>query len=202
MNTLSIKACLVALTIAFSLPTSAATVSSLSDDFNSLSTNLNYNSFSNWDVVNGTVDAIQQGNQWGINCFGNTGGCVDLDGSTSNAGDMISKDGFFAGTYTLVFSLSGNQRQHRPDSLVVSLGSYSENFILNAGAVWGTFTRVVTVAADGSKLSFSHAGGDNVGIMLDNVSVSAVPIPAAAFMFAPALLGFLGLRRRAKNTSI
>jgi len=27
-----------------------------------------------------------------------------------------------------------------------------------------------------------------------------VPIPAAAFMFAPALLGFLGLRRRAKNT--
>jgi hypothetical protein len=28
---------------------------------------------------------------------------------------------------------------------------------------------------------------------------SAVPIPAAAFMFAPALLGFLGLRRKAKN---
>jgi len=28
-----------------------------------------------------------------------------------------------------------------------------------------------------------------------------VPIPAAAFMFAPALLGFLGLRRRAKNTA-
>ncbi|HHA19654.1 MAG TPA: hypothetical protein ENK70_08120, partial [Methylophaga sp.] len=27
-----------------------------------------------------------------------------------------------------------------------------------------------------------------------------VPIPAAAFMFAPALLGFMGLRRRAKNT--
>ena len=29
-------------------------------------------------------------------------------------------------------------------------------------------------------------------------SVSEVPIPAAAFMFAPALLGFMGLRRRAK----
>lgn len=27
-------------------------------------------------------------------------------------------------------------------------------------------------------------------------NVSAVPIPAAAFLFAPALLGFLGLRRR------
>lgn len=32
------------------------------------------------------------------------------------------------------------------------------------------------------------------------VGVSEVPIPAAAFMFAPALLGFMGLRRRAKVT--
>lgn len=29
--------------------------------------------------------------------------------------------------------------------------------------------------------------------------VSAVPIPAAALLFAPALLGFIGLRRKAKN---
>ena len=31
------------------------------------------------------------------------------------------------------------------------------------------------------------------------VELSQVPIPAAAFMFAPALLGFLGLRRRSKQ---
>ena len=31
-------------------------------------------------------------------------------------------------------------------------------------------------------------------------SVGEVPIPAAAFMFAPALLGFMGLRRKAKNS--
>ena len=30
--------------------------------------------------------------------------------------------------------------------------------------------------------------------------LSSVPVPAAAFMFAPALLGFMGLRRKAKNT--
>ena len=30
-----------------------------------------------------------------------------------------------------------------------------------------------------------------------SVSVSAVPVPAALFLFAPALLGFLGLRRKA-----
>jgi len=32
--------------------------------------------------------------------------------------------------------------------------------------------------------------------------ISAVPVPAAAFMFAPALLGFMGLRRKAKNKAI
>lgn len=31
-------------------------------------------------------------------------------------------------------------------------------------------------------------------------NVSAVPVPAAAFLFAPALIGFMGLRRKAKNT--
>ena len=38
------------------------------------------------------------------------------------------------------------------------------------------------------------------GVALDNlgytVSVQAVPVPAALFLFAPALLGFLGLRRK------
>jgi len=32
-----------------------------------------------------------------------------------------------------------------------------------------------------------------------SVPLGAVPIPAALFMFAPALLGFMGFRRRAKN---
>ena len=32
-------------------------------------------------------------------------------------------------------------------------------------------------------------------------SPSAVPVPAAAFMLAPALLGFLGLRRKAKSSA-
>jgi len=33
----------------------------------------------------------------------------------------------------------------------------------------------------------------------EDITPNAVPIPAAAFMFAPALLGFMGFRRRAKN---
>jgi hypothetical protein len=54
------------------------------------------------------------------------------------------------------------------------------------------------VLDDVANLSFSVTGGDNQGVVLDDISVvSAVPVPAAAFLFAPALLGFMGLRRKA-----
>lgn len=44
-------------------------------------------------------------------------------------------------------------------------------------------------------------GGMVAGIDNYNASLSAVPVPAAVFMFAPALLGFLGLRRKVKNVT-
>lgn len=39
---------------------------------------------------------------------------------------------------------------------------------------------------------------DNIGGM--SLNVSAVPVPAALFLFAPALLGFMGLRLKAQKT--
>lgn len=67
------------------------------------------------------------------------------------------------------------------------------------GNVWTNY--VFSVIGTGSDvLQFAAAGiSDSYGGAIDNVSVSAVPIPAAAFLFAPALLGFMGLRRKAKN---
>ena len=42
-------------------------------------------------------------------------------------------------------------------------------------------------------------GNTSVDNFIAVTGVSAVPVPAALFMFAPALLGFMGFRRRAKN---
>ena len=51
-----------------------------------------------------------------------------------------------------------------------------------------------------TMLEFKVIGtSESFGGSLDTVSVSAVPIPAAALLFAPALIGFMGLRRKAKN---
>ena len=41
------------------------------------------------------------------------------------------------------------------------------------------------------------AAGSNYDLRLDS-GISEVPVPAALWLFAPALLGFLGLRRKAK----
>ncbi len=69
----------------------------------------------------------------------------------------------------------------------------------NVDNVWTTY--VFSVIGTGSDiLGFSAEGiSDTFGGGIDSVSVSAVPIPAAAFLFAPALLGFMGLRRKAKD---
>ena len=51
-----------------------------------------------------------------------------------------------------------------------------------------------------ATVQLSHLNG---WMNLDNLTYSAVsnvPVPAALFMFAPALLGFMGLRRKAKNS--
>lgn len=193
---------LLALTALCFAPASyAALLSSLNDGFEGEgqpSSVLNYNSFVNWDVTNGTVDLIQNGNQWGIVC--STGSfCVDLDGSSGDAGILTSKDGFSAGKYKVSFDLSGNQRSGPFDtvSVLFGAGSLLNQLILDWDENWHTYSFLVDLV-DGDKLSFRNFGGDNVGAILDNVRVSAVPIPAAVWLFGSGLMGFLAMRRKAK----
>ena len=57
-----------------------------------------------------------------------------------------------------------------------------------------------TTADLNNSASFDTTVNFTNATFIEWTEVAQVPIPAAAFMFAPALLGFLGLRRRAKNT--
>lgn len=80
---------------------------------------LNYNGFGAFIAppAQGTVDLIQSG-QFGITCAGGSGKCVDLDGSTGNAGLLVSKTLFTynAGdSIALSFAIGGNQRNQGVD---------------------------------------------------------------------------------------
>jgi len=65
---------------------------------------------------------------------------------------------------------------------------------------WNTASYEFVNAGSGS-INFGVSNlGDNIldsKLLIDNLTPSAVPIPAALFLFAPALLGFFGLRRKA-----
>jgi len=166
----------------------------LSDDFNAESVGLNYNSFANWNVTDGTVDLIGVGSSW--NWFPAYGRYVDMDGSTGNAGKMTTQAVFDfepGYEYTLSFDLAGNQRPGHPPSdtviVQVALGSIlNKSYSLTTYDPFTTFTEAFTVGAPTSgSLSFDGVGGDNVGMLLDNVSLTVVPVPGAV------LLGVLGL---------
>lgn len=163
---------------------------------------LNYNSFANWTVSNGTVDVVANTNGWGISCVGGTGKCVDLDGSTGNAGVLTSSLlSLAAGNYTFSFDISGNQRGYSPDSMTMTLGGFlSQAFTLSSSDPWATKTYNFTVSsATSDYIVFNHTGGDNVGIMLDNVSLvmtSKVPEPSSLVLVGLGLLSLGFVRRK------
>jgi len=167
------------------------------DDFDSEALALN-TSLSQWTVSNGTIDVI--GSRF-FNFYPGNGHYLDLDGSTRNAGKITTNTLFSLTpgmTYLLDFDLGGSTRGDT-NSVVVSLGSYSETFTLASGASLQHVTRAITVLGGmSSSLSFDHAGGDNMGLILDNVNVSAVPEPStyALLLAGLGLIGF-SVRRRA-----
>jgi PEP-CTERM motif len=185
-------------------PAVAATI--FEDNFDTETLGLNYAGFANWDVTDGTVDLIGAGF---FDLIPGNGRYVDLDGSTSNAGVLTTKTSFLfeAGqTYVLTFDLAGNQRGGANDLVTVVLGSFvNEVFDLASAVPFTTVNRVFTPGADTTAaLSFSNAGGDNVGALLDRVRIEsdddggAIPEPATLALFGLALCALhLARRRRA-----
>jgi hypothetical protein len=100
-----------ALTLA--VPASASVIIDDSfDEENGGDTSLDHDDFANFDVVNGTIDVVKNGD-FGLACPGGPGSCVDLDGSTNDGGRLIMKNAFATRVgerFVLSVDFSGNQR--------------------------------------------------------------------------------------------
>lgn len=75
-----------------------------------------------------------------------------------------------------------------------SLGLAFQGFLMKVG----NFNLVALFDSPVSQLAFSNLGllGISHVAYFNTSAISEVPVPAALFLFGPALLGFLGLRRR------
>jgi hypothetical protein len=181
-------------------PASAAVV--FSDNFDANLPALNATP-AGWTATNGTVDIVGTPNPYGINCV--SGNCVDLDGSTGDAGVLASNTTFGPGNFVLSFDLSGNQRVSSPDTVEVFYGGTLLDTITVASS--DPFaTHSYNVSGSG-QISFSNAGGDDFGAILDNVRLAtrdtaAVPEPSTLALLGGGLVALgLSWRRRCASRS-
>lgn len=154
---------------------------------------LDYGAFANFGVSDGTVDLI--GN--GVNdLLPGNGLYVDLDGSTNDAGVLTSTPlALGAGAYSLFFDIAGTQRREIDTALIEVFGGLSPNYVslqLTLGAdfpfTWFSLSFNLA-AADTVQIRFSNNGGDNVGLLVDNVGLEG---PDASQVPEPGTLGLMG----------
>ncbi|MGE3848700.1 MAG: PEP-CTERM sorting domain-containing protein [Gammaproteobacteria bacterium] len=192
---------LSAIALAASLFTvnAAQAVPLFSDSFDSEVLGVNQ-SLDNWTVSDGTIDVVGTGF---FDFYPGNGNYLDLDGSTGNAGIITTNAVFnlLPGLYSLTFQLGGSARGDT-NSVTVSLGSaFNEVFTLASNDGLQNITRTFSLssALGSASLSFNHAGGDNLGLLLDDVlldftrTTTAVPEPSSLALLAVA--GVLAARR-------
>jgi len=172
---------LLGLLLVLPAPLSLALTNLLEEDFDSENSGfpgaVNYNEFAQFEVTAGSVDLIGNGFQ---DFFPDNGLYVDLDGTTVTGGTLRSKTTFSLEpglVYQLVFDLGNTDQQFgggsTDNSATVSLGAaYSETFDRSGLTPFETITRDVIVESTTlAALEFQQAGGDNLGILIDNVSL-------------------------------
>lgn len=168
----------------------------------------NFNGFDQFSVTDGTVDILESGGTFGLSCVTGSA-CVDLDGSSNNSGLFSSISLSFTAGVNYVFNaaLSGNQRNTGTDTGTYGItGIFSASYSIAGDAGYSDFTNTFSVGTDTTgSVFFENDGGDNVGAILDRVSITGdtttsgiapVPLPASALLLLGALGGIAGMRRR------
>ena len=193
--------CLLAASVLVTAPAAAAIFTDNFDSYSATS-QVPWHGGGQWST--GNVDLVKSGDYF-LTCAGGGGSCVDLSGNSP--GFMTTTLDLVAGSYALSFDYTGNQlgAQYPTANFRVTVGSLDAVIgpLASTSAVFARYDGLFTVGAPGSvSLTFQQLGGGDPfrGAIIDSVSISAVPEPAAwAMMLAGFAVIGLTLRRRARN---
>lgn len=211
----------VLLVSSLALGTAQAATVIFSDDFNSNSLAVP-GTPAGWTIIpsnGGSVDRIGKdlANTTSYDFLPGNGIYIDMVGTATNAepnsvGAIYTTSTFdlAPGTYTLSYLLAGSQRGDGDNSVEVIIGDFIggpnavfETRTLGSSAAFQLFsaTFIVQTALEDVRIGFRSFGtpNDNQGLLLDNVTLAAVPLPAAAWLLLSGLVGFgfVGRRRNA-----
>jgi hypothetical protein len=178
----------------------------LSENFDALTPQLSATSVGAFHTIGGTNVDIVGGGLFGYLCVSPaSGNCVDLGGSGGNAQGVLQSVNSITlqpGTnYLLSFDLIGSQRGPTT-STTVDFGPYSQTFVLasndvSSGIVVNALVKVSFATT--TYLTFTdNSPNDNIGSILDNVSIVSVPTPepGTLALFGSGILGLAGMLRR------
>lgn len=201
----------MALSAGLGVSSLASASSIFSDNFNGEnggSPTLNYYGFANWTVPVGSVDLIGNGY---FDFLPGNGLYVDLDGSTGQAGTMVSSPiSLSAGSYDFKFDLAGDQRNAPPEPVTAAVdgGIVSQVYLLPSAQGFTTFNLPFTLSTPQVvTLSFAETGNSNMGMLLDNVDLSSItstagaPLPPA-FVTGSALMALMGAAKLRRKLAI
>ncbi|PHS32353.1 MAG: hypothetical protein COA95_03450 [Methylophaga sp.] len=148
-----------------------------------------------WDLspINGFFDSISGGT------FGQNGSGLVLSGSSDSVGHTFPTNVSLDGTSLLTIDFTdfnaGKTFQFGVDTdLFSAIDANGINGLGFIGALVTAYFSDNTVTHGFYTATLQSGFGSEVNITTPGVN--AVPVPAALFMFAPALLGFFGLRRK------
>lgn len=171
-----------------------------------------------WTVTNagsgGSVDLIGSHGGTLYDLLPGNGVYVDMDGSNNHQGRLrtVATFNFVPGvTYTLSYDLAGNQRitsgPGSHDRVRVQFRDLTGHLVAGTNVLhnlagstgFTTFTDTFTVSAPvTARLIFAavSSSSDNIGLLLDNVKLTAVPLPGAALLMLSGLAGLGAFARR------